>query len=79
MGDEPDMIFRDEPMRAVRRHWQCGVGECNGEMVSTGEGITALETTKWKHKCDKCGRVDWINNTFPGVVFRALSDKGSKP
>jgi hypothetical protein len=36
---------------------------CNGELLSTGEGITRL-STRWKHRCGKCGHEDWADATY---------------
>jgi hypothetical protein len=43
------MHFPEEPVTPVYRHWMCEQVGCNGEMLSTGEGITRL-TTRWKHR-----------------------------
>src|SRR5262245_14078878 len=44
------MRFREEPVTPVYRHWMCEQVGCNGELLSTGEGITRL-STRWKHRC----------------------------
>src|SRR4029453_17457457 len=36
------MHFREEPVTPVYRHWMCEQVGCNGELLSTGEGITRL-------------------------------------
>ncbi len=43
------MRFREEPVTPVYRHWMCEQVGCNGELLSTGEGITRL-STRWKHR-----------------------------
>ena len=58
------MRFREEPVTPVYRHWMCEQIGCNGELLSTGEGITRL-TTRWKHRCGKCGHEDWADATYP--------------
>src|SRR5262245_25573582 len=51
------MRFREEPVMPVYRRWMCEEVGCDGELVSTGEGITRL-STRWKHRCGKCGHED---------------------
>jgi hypothetical protein len=51
------MLFREEPVTPVIRRWMCAQVGCNGELLSTGEGITRL-STRWKHRCGKCGHED---------------------
>src|SRR5262249_56738555 len=41
------MRFREEPVTPVYRHWMCEQVGCNGELLSTGEGITRL-STRWR-------------------------------
>jgi hypothetical protein len=54
------MRFREEPVSPVYRRWMCEQVGCNGELLSTGEGITRL-STRWKHRCGKCGHEDWAD------------------
>jgi hypothetical protein len=54
------MLFREEPVTPVYRRWMCAQVGCNGELLSTGEGITRL-STRWKHRCGKCGHEDWAD------------------
>ena len=61
------MLFREEPVTPVYRRWMCEQVGCNGELLSTGEGITRL-STRWKHRCGKCGHEDWADTTYPRVV-----------
>src|SRR6516164_8060277 len=58
------MLFREEPVTPVYRRWICAQVGCNGELLSTGEGITRL-STRWKHRCGKCGHEDWADTTYP--------------
>jgi hypothetical protein len=62
------MHFREEPVTPVYRHWMCEQAGCNGELLSTGESITRL-STRWKHRCDKCGHEDWANASYPLAVI----------
>jgi len=62
------MRFREEPVTPVYRHWMCEQVGCNGELLSTGEGITRLRT-RWKHRCGKCGHEDWADATYPRVAY----------
>src|SRR3981081_2561438 len=62
------MHFREEPVTPVYRHWMCEKVGCNGELLSTGEGITRL-STRWKHRCGKCGHEDWADATYPRVAY----------
>jgi hypothetical protein len=62
------MHFREEPVTPVYRHWMCEQVGCNGEVLSTGEGITRL-STRWKHRCGKCGHEDWADATYPRVAY----------
>jgi hypothetical protein len=48
---------------------------CNGELLSTGEGITRL-STRWKHRCGKCGHEDWADATYPRVAYLAIDAIG---
>src|SRR6266481_10203222 len=52
----------------VYRRWMCEQVGCDGELVSTGEGITRL-STRWKHRCGKCGHEDWADTTYPRVAY----------
>ena len=61
------MRFREEPVTPVYRRWMCEQVGCDGELVSTGEGITRL-STRWKHRCGKCGHEDWADTTYPRVA-----------
>ncbi len=71
------MHFREEPVTPVYRHWMCEQVGCNGELLSTGEGITRL-STRWKHRCGKCGHEDWADATYPRVAY-LLIDESSGP
>jgi len=62
------MHFREEPVTPVYRHWMCEQVGCNGELLCTGEGITRL-STRWKHRCGKCGHEDWADATYPRVAY----------
>jgi hypothetical protein len=62
------MHFREEPVTPVYRHWMCEQVGCDGELLSTGEGITRL-STRWKHRCGKCGHEDWADATYPRVAY----------
>jgi hypothetical protein len=62
------MQFREEPVTPVYRHWMCEQLGCDGELLSTGEGITRL-STRWKHRCGKCGHEDWADATYPRVAY----------
>src|SRR6266480_955698 len=62
------MLFREEPVTPVYRRWMCAQVGCNGELVSTGEGITRL-STRWKHRCGKCGHEDRADATYPRVAY----------
>ena len=66
------MHFREEPVTPVYRHWMCEQVGCNGELLSTGEGITRLSTS-WKHRCGKCGHEDWADATYPRVAYLPLT------
>jgi len=48
------MQFREEPVTPVYRHWMCEQLGCDGELLSTGEGITRL-STRWM--ATKIGRM----------------------
>src|SRR5207249_5990434 len=61
-------LFSIEPVTPVYRHWMCEQVGCNGELLSTGEGITRL-STRWKHRCGKCGHEDWADATYPRVAY----------
>ena len=41
------MLFREEPVTPVYRRWMCEQVGCNGELLSTGEGITRLSTLEY--------------------------------
>jgi hypothetical protein len=69
------MRFREEPVTPVYRHWMCEQVGCNGELLSTGEGITRL-STRWKHRCDKCGHEDWADATYPRVAYLPIDAIG---
>jgi hypothetical protein len=70
------MHFREEPVTPVYRHWMCEQGGCDGELLSTGEGITRL-STRWKHRCGKCGREDWADATYPRVAYLPVDAIGA--
>jgi hypothetical protein len=69
------MRFREEPVTPVYRHWMCEQVGCNGELLSTGEGITRL-STRWKHRCGKCGHEDWADATYPRVAYLLIDAIG---
>jgi hypothetical protein len=69
------MLFREEPVTPVYRRWMCEQIGCNGELLSTGEGITRLNT-RWKHRCAKCGHEDWVNATYPRAAFLPIDAIG---
>jgi hypothetical protein len=69
------MRFREEPVTPVYRHWICEQVGCNGELLSTGEGITRL-STRWKHRCGKCGHEDWADATYPRVAYLPIDAIG---
>jgi hypothetical protein len=69
------MLFREEPVTPVYRRWMCEQIGCNGELLSTGEGITRLNT-RWKHRCAKCGHEDWADATYPRVAFLPIDAIG---
>ncbi len=71
------MHFREEPVTPVYRHWMCEQVGCNGELLSTREGITRL-STRWKHRCGKCGHEDWADATYPRVAYLPI-DESSGP
>ena len=62
------MLFREEPVTPVYRRWMCAQVGCNGELLFTGEGITRL-STRWKHRCGKCGHEDWADATYPRIAY----------
>lgn len=65
---QPIRVFRDEPMTTVYRHWRCATDECDGEMKSTGRGMTTMDTS-WQHRCDKCSREEWSDHNYPRVAY----------
>src|SRR6516165_11088409 len=67
--------FREEPVTPVYRRWMCEQVGCDGELVSTGEGITRL-STRWKHRCGKCGHEDWADTTYPRVAYLPIDAIG---
>ena len=69
------MRFREEPVTPVYRHWMCEQVGCNGELLSTGEGITRL-STRWKHRCGKCGHEDWADATYPRIAYLPIDAIG---
>jgi hypothetical protein len=69
------MRFREEPVTPVYRHWMCEQIGCNGGLLSTGEGITRL-TTRWKHRCGKCGHEDWADANYPRVAYLPIDAIG---
>ena len=69
------MLFREEPVTPVYRRWMCEQVGCNGELLSTGEGITRL-STRWKHCCGKCGHEDWADTTYPRVAHLPIDAVG---
>jgi hypothetical protein len=69
------MRFREEPVTPVYRHWMCEQVGCNGELLSTGEGITRL-STRWKHRCGKCSHEDWADATYPRVAYLPIDAIG---
>jgi hypothetical protein len=69
------MLFREEPVTPIYRRWMCAQVDCNGELVSTGEGITRL-STRWKHRCGKCGHEDWADTTYPRVAYLPIDAIG---
>ena len=69
------MLFREEPVTPVYRRWICAQVGCNGELLSTGEGITRLSTS-WKHRCCKCGHEDWADTTYPRVAYLPIDAIG---
>lgn len=62
------MKFKDEKVVPRRRRWMCDTPSCEGEMISTGEGMTMMDT-QWKHKCNKCGHEEWANTNYPKIVY----------
>jgi len=69
------MLFRKEPVTPVYRRWMCEQVGCNGELLSTGDGITRL-STPWKHRCGKCGHEDWADTTYPRVAYLPIDAIG---
>lgn len=41
--------------------------DCDGEMISTGNGITQMRTT-WQHRCTKCQREAWLTGQYPRIT-----------
>lgn len=56
----------EESVIPVRQRWMC---ECGGEMKSTGQAITQIYTS-YDHCCDKCGRDEWADHSYPRIVFK---------
>jgi hypothetical protein len=69
------MRFREEPVTPVYRRWMCEQVGCNGELLSTGESITRL-STRWKHRCGKCGQEDWADTSYPRVAHLPIDAIG---
>lgn len=65
---QPIRHFRDEQVTPVRRRWMCAEGGCDGEMRSSGKGFTTMSTS-WHHACDKCGREEWADYTYPHIAW----------
>ena len=63
------MLFREEPVTPVYRRWMCE------QLLTTGEGITRL-STRWKHRCAKCGHEDWADTTYPRVAYLPIDAIG---
>ena len=63
------MLFREEPVTPVYRRWMCE------QLLTTGEGITRL-STRWKHRCGKCGHEDWADTTYPRVAYLPIDAIG---
>lgn len=66
--------FRRTPMRAMRVERLCATDLCSGEMRSTGEGFTQI-TTRWKHECNTCGRVEWFDKSYPRIEHEPDLDR----
>ncbi len=57
---------------AVYETLSCAV--CDGEMVSTGYGITVL-TGQWKHICDTCGVEELVeDSSYPRTAIRKVEE-----
>lgn len=67
MLDGGDKKFRDEPVVPVFRHWLCPCEGCEGEMISTGYGLSTA-TTEWQHRCNKCSHKAWARHSYPTVI-----------
>lgn len=65
---QPVRHFRDEPVTPVTRRWMCAEEGCPGEMKSTGQGMTRMDTT-WQHRCDQCSREEWVDFTYPRIAW----------
>ncbi len=65
---QPVRTFNDEPVTVVKRRWRCAENGCSGDMRSTGEGFTQFKTT-WRHRCDKCGREEGADLTYPRIAY----------
>jgi hypothetical protein len=63
-----DGRFRDEPVTPVWRHWLCPKDGCDGEMKSTGHGLTTLSTS-WQHRCTKCQHEALAGANYPRVAY----------
>lgn len=68
---QPIRRFRDEPVTPVNRRWMCAEGDCQGEMKSTGRGVTTMSTS-WCHRCDICSREEWADFTYPRIAWLPL-------
>lgn len=66
--------FRDETVKPVKRRWMCATNGCDGEMRSTGQGMTTMDT-HWLHRCDECGREEWAERNYPTIVYLPSEQK----
>jgi SH3-like domain-containing protein len=47
---------------------------CDGEMISTGLGITT-NIKQWRHKCDSCGEEEWVeDHAYPRTAIRKIKE-----
>jgi hypothetical protein len=44
--------------------------ECGGRLKSLGTGITNSVSSSWPHKCEKCGRIEILNDSYPRLIHK---------
>lgn len=72
MTDTPEpgvKHLREVAVRVVTTHWDCGIGDCKGEMLPNGHHMLDRPDIL-AHKCTLCGHYEYAEKRYPVAAFQ---------